>query len=185
MEWKFGEMNMSWLFYLLPCMLLVHNVVDFTENGACQPYAQRLNCLITDYVEMLENCNHLRLVNKTGCFGDKIYHIGLQFESDDFNDINTGRKYMLALIDSFVKIMHQEPRLLPYLTCPFTSNNIELRIHFVGNCLYPYPTPGQIAHISFAEGIITYSVQNPRRPGELEKLREETLDFAQRVALID
>ncbi len=173
---------MSWLFFLLPCTLLVHNIVNFSENGAYPSYGPRLNCLITEYVEMLERCNHLRLVNKTGCFGDKIFNIGLFFESEDFQTLESSRKYMLALIDSFVKIMNQDPRLHPYLPCPFTSNNIELRIHFVDDCSYSYPTPGQIAYVSFVDNTITYSVQNPRRPFQLEKLREESLELARALS---
>jgi hypothetical protein len=173
---------MSGLPLFMSYMLLVHNIVDFSEYGACEPYLQRLNCLVTDYVEMLERCNDLRLVNKTGHMGKKICNIGLQFESEDHHDINSGRKFMVALIDNFVKTMNQDPRLNPYLECPFTADNIELRLHFVDNCLYSYPTSGRILYMSFMEGAITYDVGNPRNPGELEKLREESLEFARRAS---
>lgn len=172
---------MNWLLFLLPNILLVHNIVDFQENGARTPYAQRLNCLMTDYIEMLETCNHLQLINKTGCMDDKIHRIGLYFESQDVHDIHSSRKFMVALIDSFVSIMNQDQRLLSHLECPFTSHQIELHIHFVENSLCPYPTPGKIAYISFSNGIITYLTENPRKLGNFEKLREESLDLSRRI----
>lgn len=161
--------------------MLLANMVDFSEYAPCEPYVQRLNCFVTEYVEMLEKCNDLRLVSKTGHMGKKICSIGLQFESEAYHNLDTGRKFMVSLIDNFVKTMNQNPRLHPYLECPFTADNVELRINFIDNCLYSYPAPGRILNINFVDGVITYDIGNPRQLGELEKLREESLDLARKI----
>jgi hypothetical protein len=169
---------MFWLTLFMPWMLLVHNVVDFKE-AVSEEYYHKLNCLITEYVEMLEKCNNLHLTHTTGIMGEKICKLGLQFESDDHHTINTARRFMVALIDNFVMTINQDKRLQPYLhSIPFTAANIELRINFVDTCLYSYPDPNEIKNISFIDETITYNLGNPRKLGEFEKLREETLDFA-------
>lgn len=176
---------MNWLAFLLIYPLMVHNVVDFSDYACGKPYVNKLNCLITEYVEMLETCNHLHLISHHGCMGDKINSISLLFESPDIHTIDTARVYMLGLIDHLVTTLNQDSRIKPYLTCPFTADNVELRIQFVQNCLYPYPQQGRIMYMAFADGKIIYDIGNPRIPGELVKLREERLEFARRASDYD
>lgn len=173
---------MNWLTLITPWMLLIHNTVDFRENGAQEEYYQKLNFVVTGYIEMLENCNNLRLINKTGCMDCTIHYLGLQFESYDTRNINSARKLMLGLIDSFLKTINDSTCLRPYLHCyPFTTENVEIRVHFVDDCKYSYPAPDEIKYMTFIDGTITYNTGNPRCLGELEKLREEPLDFARRA----
>ena len=174
---------MNWLTLITPWMLLVHNTVDFRETGAQEEYYQKLNHVVTGYIEMLENCNNnLRLVNKTGCMDCKIHSLGLQFEARDSRNIDSARKLMLSLVDSFLKTINGSECLRPYLCRhPFTANNIEIRVNFVNDSKYYYPAPNEIKYMSFIDGTITYNTGNPRFLGELEKLREEPLDFARKA----
>ena len=65
----------------IPCMLLNLNLIDFGQNGAPESYKNRLNCVITEYVDKVEDQNNLKFVNKTGCYDALIWDMGLQFES--------------------------------------------------------------------------------------------------------
>src|ERR1700722_8537483 len=143
-------------------MLLVHNGIDFSKMHAPKKYCTQLNYLISDYIEALEKCNNIRLINITGTFDTPDLRIGLQFESSEYQTINSARLMMLDLIDSFLQTLNSNLNLLGRDSChPFTEKNIELRIYFVDNCKYSYPAPDQIKYASFMDGLITYSIGNP------------------------
>lgn len=166
-------------------MLMVHNTVDFSQNGACDQYVNILNCVITDYVEVMEEHNNLRLVNKTGHMGEKIYKIGLQYESYEHFNLDNARTMMIGLIDSLIDAINQSKRLRPYLSnCAFTPDNVEIRVNFVDTCMYAYPAFNDIKYMSFNDGVITYSIFTPNCLGQLtlSRLRDEPLDFARRAS---
>lgn len=170
-------MNMLSLF--LPFLLMVHNAVDFSHNGACEEYVHILNCIVNDYVEMLEENNNIHLVNKVGSMNGQIHFLGLHFESYDLMDQDTARKMMLQLVDSFLNKINSNKRLKNFLCpAPFTADQLEIRVNFVSDCLYPYPEPGMIKYMTFIDGKTTFYAENPRWLGNLEKLREETLEFS-------
>jgi hypothetical protein len=168
---------------LLPGLLLVHNPVDFSVVGARSEYVNLLNCIVTDYVEILEDHNNLRLVNKTGYMDEKIGSIGLQFESYDHYTMSTARTLMIGLIESFLDALNQSCRLSRYLyKAPFTPDDIEIRVNFIDTCKYPYPAFDEIKYMSFSEGVISYSVGSTTCLGELVHLRDESYDFARQNA---
>lgn len=171
---------------LMPLLfLMVHNPVDFTQNGACADYVNILNCVVTDYIEILEDHNNLRLVNKTGEMGAKIDKIGLQFESYDPYTLDNARTMMIGLIDSFLDALNQSKRLRPYLNgCHFTPGNIDIRVNFVQNSLYPYPAFNEVQYMSFEDGVISYStiMRNCLGQYQMKRLRDEPLDFARRAS---
>jgi len=180
---KVIEMNLFSLF--LPWMLLVHNTVDFRENGAQEEYLHILNYTVTEYIGMLEDNNRIKLVNKTGWMGDKICKLSLLFQSYEKQDVDTSRQMILTLIDSFVKAINEgcRGRLKPFLeNCTFTSCDVEIRVNYIDDCKYPYPFPGTVKYVAYADGYITYSTENPRCLGLLEPLRRETLCFARQLA---
>lgn len=170
---------MSLLTLFVPCLLFIFNAVDFRANGASEDYVNILNCVVNDYVEMLEESNDIHLANKVGIMDEKIQFLGLHFESYEQINQNTARKMMLQLIDSFLDALNRNSRLARYLCpSPFTADNIEIRIAFKSNCLYPYPEVGQIKYMVYKEGVVTFYAENARLLGNLEKIREEPLDFS-------
>lgn len=170
---------MNLLTLCFPFLLFIHNAVNFRDNGASENYVHILNCVVNDYVEMLEEENDIHLVNKVGVMCNKIHFLGLHFASYKSIDQNTGRKMMLQLIDSFLERLNSNKRLRPFLCpFPFTENNIELRISFRNDCLYPYPQPDTIQYMVFMNGTTTFYGENPRSLGTLEILREEPLEFS-------
>lgn len=175
---------MNLLSALLPWMLLVRNTVDFRDNGPYDGYVNALNYTVTQYVDTIEENNHIRFINKTGSLDENgISYLGLQFESPEHVMIDDARRLMLALIDSFLDAINSCPRLRPYLhPYPFTPANIEIRVSFTDNRKYPYPSPGEIKYVSFIDGSIIYNTGNPRFIGQLDKFREETLLFARTAA---
>jgi hypothetical protein len=176
---------MNMLLWMMPCMLLAHNLVDFGENGAALPYVHALNAAVTEYVDRLETYNSpIRLINKTGHMDESgIENIGLQFEYSALPlDMDDARHLMLGLIDSFLQAINRFARLQPYLKHrPMTPEDIEIRIHFVGQGPYSYPAPYEIKYLSFKGGILNYYLGNPRCLGRLERLHDETLPFARAV----
>lgn len=176
---------MTWISLFLPWMLMVHNTVDFRENGAQETYMNALNYTVTQYVDMLEENNHIKLVNKTGRMGEKISHLKLLFESYDRHDTAASRQMILGLIYSFLDALNKgcHGRLRPFLCpYPFTPCNIEIGVNYIDTCKYPYPTPGTIKYVSFADGMITYSTEDPRCLGRLELFRQESLCLARQLA---
>src|SRR5690349_4141541 len=135
---------MKMLSLFLPFLLTMHNAVDFSHSGASEEYVHILNCVVNDYVEMLEENNNIHLVNKVGSMNAHIHFLGLHFESYDSMDQETARKMMLQLVDSFLDKINSNKRLKNFLCpSPFTANHIEIRVNFVSDCLYPYPEPGK------------------------------------------
>jgi hypothetical protein len=175
---------MSWLSLIVPGMLLVHNVVDFSKIHVPKEYCPQLNCLISDYIEALEQCNNIRLVNITGTVDTPDFRIGLQFESSDYQTIDGARLWVVDLIDGVLKTLNSCPKLLGKDSCfRFTEKNIELRICFVDDCKYSYPSPEQIKYVSFMDNSITYSIGDPTNPRkELQTLRTESLEMARLFA---
>ena len=163
---------------------MVHNTVDFRGTGANDSYLNILNYTVTEYIDMLEENNQIKLVNKTGCMDESgIYKIGLLFESYDQHNMESSRQMILGLIDSFLDALNNgcEGRLKPFLKgYPFTECNVDIKINFISNCKYPYPLPGIIKHVNFSEGMITYNTENPRCLGRLEILRREPICLARR-----
>lgn len=169
-------------FLALPLFLMVHNPIDFGSIGACPQYATLLSCVVTDYVETLEAHNNLKLVNKTGVFGQKIEKIGLQFESYDHYYLSDARTMMVGLIDSVIDALNKSNRLRPHLPCGgFSPANIEIRVNFVDRCKYAYPGFDEIKNMSYIDGVISYSVGNPRSFGHLLRYREEGLQLARSI----
>ncbi len=173
---------MNILSILLP-YLLIHNTVDFAQNGANETYKNRLNCVITEYVETLEEDNHLRLVNKTGSFDDTINEIGLQFESEGFYDLPSARTLVLGLLETFLITINSNSYLRPYFpSCSLTSKNVEIRVNFLDICKCDYPDPNEINYVILKDEWITYYAVNPRNLFVLEKIREEPLRLATLLA---
>jgi|694.fasta_scaffold42545_5 hypothetical protein len=171
---------MNFMTLLTPLLLFVHNPIDFRNEGAGESYVNFLNCVFNEYIGMLENNNDIHLVNKTADLDDRFIHsFRLRFESYAQIDLDTARKMMLQLIDSFVIVMNSNSRLKPFLCpCPFTSDQLEIRLNFLNDCLYPYPQLGTVKYMIFKNGAITFYAENPRSLGKLEKMREEPLDFS-------
>lgn len=168
---------MSWLTVFVPTLLLMHNTVDFSTSNACASYVNCLNYVVTNYVEMLENNNPgLRLVNKGGHLGDKIYSLELQFESLAKYPLEEARLMMLQLVDSFVEAINSYPRVRAHLAdCSFTSANLIIRVNFVSDCFYPYSETKYIKYMTFMDDKIVYEFENPYNPGQLVILRDESL----------
>ncbi len=175
---------MNPLIFLLPTLLMVHNMVDFTQNGAPDAYVNILNCVVTDYIEILEDHNDLKLVNKSALLDQRIHRLGLQFEVYNHYSLDHARTMMIGLVDSFLDALNQSKRLIPFRPnpCGFSSNDIEIRVTFIDDCKFPYPAFDEIKYMSFAHGIITYNVGNPRCLGQLLRYREEPLGFARRAS---
>lgn len=172
---------MSWFTLLMPWMLMVHNMVDFRENGAQDSYIEILNHIVTEWVEMLEDNNNLKLINKTGTFDDKVRHIVFQFQAYDRRDMAGARDMVLGLIDSAIAALNTgcSGRLCPFLCpCPFTPCDVEIEIDFIDQCKYNYPTPGTIKYVTYSGNTISYYTEGRRCMGTLELLRDESLDFA-------
>lgn len=171
---------------LMPFLfLMVHNTVDFSKVGAHGDYVNILNYVVTDYIEILEEHNNLRLVNKTGEFNTKIHKIGLQFEIYNHYTLDTGRTMMIGLIDSFLDALNKSKRLHPYAEgCFFTPDNIDIRVNFVDDSCTAYPAFNEIQSMSYSDGVITYSTLTTNCLGQsqLKPLRDEPLDFARRLA---
>lgn len=166
-------------------MLMVHNTVDFSQFGASENYVNILNRVITDYVEVLEDHNNLRLVNKTGEMGQKIHKIGLQFESYEHFSLDNARTMMIGLVDSLLDAINRSQRLRPFIPhCGFTPHHIEIRVNFVDTSTYSYPDFDEIKNMTYSDGVITYSVIAPNCLGErvMSRLRDEPLDFARRAS---
>lgn len=178
------------LFLLLPTLLMVHNVVDFSQLGAPPSYANILNCAITDFVELLEAHNDLKLVNKTAVLDSKIRKIGLQFEAEHYYTLEHARTMMVGLVDSLLDALNRTPRLIPFrpshCQTPFTADNVEIQVTFVDDCKFSYWGFEQIKFMTFRNGIISYYVAIPPRMapcgGPLARLRDEPLDFARKVS---
>lgn len=175
---------MTWLSLCLPFFLGIHNMVDFRDFGAQERYATYLGYTVTEFVEMVEDHNRIRLVNHSGDMDDKIHHLTLNFEAYESQTIDGARDMILGLLDSFLAALNQGccGRLPPYL-CPnpFTSDHVDIEIHFVGECLYNYPLPRSIQYVVFSGGKIGYYIQDPVCGG-LHQIRSEPLDFARRLA---
>lgn len=171
--------------FLMPFLfLMVHNTVDFSNFGAPEAYSNILNRVVTDYVEILENHNNLKLINRWGEFNHKIHKIGLQYESYDPYTVDDARTMMIGLIDSVLDAMNRSQRLRQYAEgCSFTPDNVEIRVNFVNDSC-SYPAFNQIQAMNYIDGVITYSVlgSNCLGQSQLKKLREEPLDFARRLA---
>jgi hypothetical protein len=177
------EKKMKGLLIALPYFLLVHNTVDFGPNGAREAYKNRFNCVMTEYIDTLEEENNLRLVSNTGEFGDKINKISLQFESTYSYDLSETRNLVLGLLETLLTTINSNSYLHPYLpNCALTSENIEIRVHFIGICKYDYPNPNDIQYVVLKDEWIAYYVVNPRNLFELEKIREEPLRLAKVLA---
>lgn len=165
--------------FITPFLLYIFNPVDFTDNGAQERYVHLLNCTVNRYIEMLEESNDIHLVNQTGQMDDHIHFLGLSFTSGAAVNESTARIMLLQLIDSFLDAINRDERLAPFL-CPhpFTEDNIEIRVTFTNDCLYPYPQPGAIKYMIFSDGFLTFYEENPRLLGTFEKLREEPIEFS-------
>lgn len=171
------------IFIALPYLLLTHNLVDFESNGANGPYKNRLNCVITEYIEILEAQNNLRLVNKTGCFGEKIDYIALQFETTSSYNLSGSRNLLLGLMETLLTTLNSNTYLKPYFPhCALTSDKIEIRIHFIGDCKYNYPSPNDISYAVFKGGWLSYYQLNTRCLDKLELIKEEPLELAKGLA---
>jgi hypothetical protein len=141
---------------------------------------------MTDYIETIEDQNNLHLVNKTGCFGDTIHYIGLQFESTSSYNLAESRNLVLGLMETLLMTLNNNSYLKPYLPpCSLTSDNIEIRIHFIGDCKYNYPSPNTIQYVIFKGGWLTYYQLNTRCLNELDKIKEEPLELAKNLAPAD
>ncbi len=174
---------MNGISLMLPVLLLVHNIIDFGQNGAPESYKNRLNCVITEYIEAVEDQNNLKLVNKTGCFDDMIWKLGLQFESTEDYGIDEARMLILGLIDTLLMTVNDTPQLRPYLPhCSLTAAQLEIRVNFIGLCKYNYPDPGQIKYVVFKNGKITYYIQGRDCLSQLDLVRNEPLEFARLIA---
>lgn len=175
---------MNWLTLFLPTLLLTHNTVDFSSSNGCVDYINCLNYVVTEYVAMLEENNPgLRLVNNAGHLTDTIQSLELQFESRDRYSLEDSRLMMLQLVDSFVAAINTAPHLQKILgDCPFTAYNVIIRVNFVSDCFYPYSEIKYIKNMSFIGGILTYDIENPSNPGQLVKLRQESLQQAIKVS---
>jgi|GEM_PF-3879117 len=177
---------MTWLTLCLPFFLAIHNTVDFRDFGARENYATFLNYTVTEYVEMIEKNNpSLRLVNHSGHMDCKIHHITLNFESDQTNTIDSARDLVLGILATFLDAINHGccGRLPPFLCpCPFTTDNVDIEIHFVGECLYNYPAPNSIQYVTFSGGKIGYFIQDPGLCGGVHQIRTEPLDFARQLA---
>jgi hypothetical protein len=174
---------MHGLLVALPYLLLTHNLVDFEPNGACGAYKNRLNCVMTEYIETLESENNLHLVNKTGYFGETIESIGLQFETTSSYDLAGSRNLVLGLMETLLLTLNGNSYLKPYLPqCALTAENIEIRINFIGDCKYNYPSPHDIKYVVFKGGWLTYYQLNTRCLDKLEKIKEEPLELAKSLA---
>lgn len=170
---------MSLFTWFAPFFLFIFNPVDFSSNGAQERYVHILNCTINTYVEMLEEGNHIHLVNQTGQMDDYIHFLGLSFTSDALVNESTARKMLLQLVDSFLNAINRDPRLAPFLCpSPFKEDNIEIRVAFNSDCLYPYPQPGAIDYMVYSDGYLTFYQENPRLLGTYEKLKEEPIEFS-------
>lgn len=161
---------------------MFRNPIDFHNCGARDCYVNCLNYLVTNYIEMLEEKNDIKLINKTGVMGDKISAIELQFEYYEMLDVQGSRQMMLQLIDSFVQSINSYDRLRPYLECPFTQDNVSIRVNFISKRKFSYPQPGEVKYMSYMDGVITYMAENPRCLGDLEKIRAEPISFARMLA---
>jgi hypothetical protein len=172
-------------FYLaLPYLLLTHNIVDFEPNGACETYKNRLNCAMTEYIEILEAQNNIKLINKTGRFGETIDYIGLQFESTNAYDLAQSRNLVLGIMETLLNTLNDNSYLKHYFPhCHLTAENIEIRINFIGDCKYNYPSPNTIQYVLFKDGWLTYYIQKTSTCfEEFEKIKEEPLELARRLA---
>ena len=176
---------MSWLSFCLPLFLGIHNTVDFRDFGAQERYATYLDYTVTEFVEMIETHNRIRLVSHSGHMDDRIHHLTLNFEAQESQTINGARDMILGLVNSFLDALNNGccGRLPPYL-CPnpFTADNIDIQVHFVGDCLYNYPLPQAIQFVSFSGGKIGYYMQDRSPCGGVHQIRSEPLDFALALA---
>ena len=115
---------------------------------------------------------------------EKIYSLGLQFESTAYYHMDSGRKMMLQLIDGFLDLLNTSDCIKPYLYClPFSSSHLEISINFIDDCKYSYFSAGQLKYLSFSDGVITYYGENGC--GDLEKLQEEPLEFSRRLIALE
>ena len=190
---------MTWLSLCLPLILGVHNMIDFRDSGANEEYATYLGHTVTQFVEMIEDNNpNVRLVNHSGHMDTKIHSITLNFEANEEQTIDEARDMVLGLLDSFLAALNHGccGRLPPYL-CPnpFTPDNVDIEVHFVGDCLYNYPKPRSIQYVVFSGGKIGYFTQNFAQRGFLgekigysvcdggvNQIRSEPLAFARHLA---
>lgn len=171
---------------LMPFLfLMVHNLVDFSQVGAPEDYSTILSRVVTDYIDVLEEHNNLKLINKWGDFNSKIHKIGLEFDSYDRYTIDDARTMMIGLIDSLLDAMNRSQRLHPYAEgCFYSPDNVEIRVNFVSDSCNGYPAFNEIQSMSYMDGTITYSVLSSNCLGQsqLKRLREEPLGFARRLA---
>lgn len=175
---------MTWLSLCLPLFLGIHNMIDFRDFGAKECYATYLSYTVTEFVEMIETNNNIRLINHSGHMDDRIHHITLNFEAGGGQTIEGARNLIVGLLDSFLTAINKGccGRLPPYLCpCPFTPDNVDIEIHFVGDCLYNYPKPGTIQYVSFSGDKIGYYVQDPVCGG-VSQIRTEPLAMALKLA---
>lgn len=173
---------MNFITCLVPALLLTHNPVSFSTND-CEDNVACLNFLVTNYADMLETYNSdLRLINNAGHIDDKIHSLELQFESTAKYSLEEARLMMLQLVDSFLDSLHRFPRVSGRLACPFTAENITIRVNFVSPCYLDFFETKYIKYMSFMNGAITYDIENSYNPCQLVTLRCESLAQARAVA---
>ena len=178
---------MGWLTFCLPLILGMHthNTVDFRDFGAQERYVNYLDYTVTEFVEMVEKYNRIRLVSHSGQMDERIHHLTLNFEAKGGQTIDGARDMILGLVNTFLDALNHGccGRLPPFL-CPnpFSGENVDMQIHFVGDCLYNYPLPQAIQFVSFSGGKIGYFTQDPGLCGGVHQIRSEPLDLALALA---
>lgn len=157
-------------------------MIDFWDFGARKEYATYLSHTVTEFVGMVEDNNQIRLVNYSGQMDCKIHHLSLNFEAYNEQTIDGARNMILGMLNTFLYAINHgcDNRLAPYLCpYPFTPDNVDIRIHFVGDCLYNYPLPFSIQYAVYSVGEIGYYRQNACG---LTQIRTESLDLALSLA---
>jgi hypothetical protein len=170
---------MIWLFLLFPALLMGHNAIDFHRPGFNAPYINCLNYIVDQYAVMLEDKNKIFLVAQDVKGRESIESIDLTYDYAVQYDMNQARNLMLQLIDSFVQTLNNDARLKGILPpCGFSHDKLTITLNFTDECAHDYPATSRIKTVVFEDGFVSYYIQNPAKPSQVQILRREPIDFS-------
>lgn len=121
-----------------------------------------------------------KIVDVDSC--TRIQKLGFLFDLYDEVDIVSGRKLITGLVATFLDAITRNEKLVPYLACNFAEKNIVMRVRLRdARCGYVYPRLGNIAFISFVDGMVVYDTINSYTY-DLDTWRMESYEDAVRLA---
>ncbi len=196
----------------LPLFILMHNLIDFcpltsftdhsvspsldypeqeaspnlvTEPTVNRTYLTQLNRVVTDWADQLEGRAGLHLINQSGSFKEAPHFISLQLEFHRELSLSAARALVLQTMADFLTTLNQSACLRPYLPRDLDLKDMAMSFNFASHSTYSYPLVNQIHHVNFSDGMITYYIADTSSViYKLEKLRQESLAFAQKLTLV-